>query len=195
MNDSLAHVFTTVFGSVSDLHALTLGHMVARAALIYVIGLAVIRIGRTRLLGRHTGFDIVLGIIVGSMLSRGINGAAPPLATLGAVLSLVLLHWSLSSLAFHSSRFDRILKGRRESLVEDGAIRDETLRRSEISREDLHEALRLVAQIEDPGQVKHAYIERNGRISVVPRNRGAEPRVLDIDVRDGVQTIRLELVR
>ena len=192
MNGPLSEILTSVFGAVSDLHALTLGHMVARAAVIYVIGLAVIRLGRNRLLGRNTGFDIVLGIIVGSMLSRGINGAAPPIATLGAVLCLVLLHWGLSSLAFHSGWFDRLLKGRRESLVEDGQVQTETLRRAEISRQDLHEALRLVAQIDDPGQVRHAYIERNGRISVVPRLRD-EPRVVEVAVHDGVQTVRVEL--
>jgi len=92
MNTPLANIFTTVLASVSDLHSITLGHMVARAALIFVIGRAVFRVGRTRLLRRHDEFDMVLGIIIGSMLSRGINWATPQLATLGAVLCLELLH-------------------------------------------------------------------------------------------------------
>lgn len=191
MSDRITDVLSAVLGSSTDPDALTFEHMIVRAVVIYVVGLAIVRLGKNRLLGRHTGFDIVLGFILGSMLSRGVNGAAPPLPTLGAALCLVLLHWLFSSLAQHSDLFDELLKGRRSTLVEDGEVRSRVLQRSEVSEEDLREALRLSAHLESTDEVHRAYIERNGQISVVPRRR--EPRVVEVEVREGVQTVRLEL--
>jgi len=39
--------------------------------------------------------------------------------------------------------------------------------------------------------VKLAYLERNGGISVIPRK--PEPRVLEVAVEEGVQTVRIEV--
>jgi uncharacterized membrane protein YcaP (DUF421 family) len=42
------------------------------------------------------------------------------------------------------------------------------------------------------GQVAEARLERSGELSVI-RARGGEPKVIEIGVADGVQTVRVEL--
>ena len=64
------------------------------------------------------------------------------------------------------------------------------MRRSHITEHDLREELRLNANIEDFNEVKAAYKERSGEVGVV--RRPAEPKVIEIAVKAGVQTVRVE---
>ena len=103
---------------------------------------------------------------------------------------LVLVHWFFASLAFRNQWLGYLIKGRRSVLVRDGRPDLENLRRAEISELDLAEELRLRAQVEEPSEVRVAYMERSGQVSALPR-RGL--RAVTIDVAEGVQTIRLVL--
>lgn len=188
MSDVLTQFLNSAFGSTGSPDALTLEHMVVRAVVIYCIGLVIVRIGKNRLLGRSTGFDIVLAFILGSLLSRGINGAAPPVPTLVAAMALVMLHWLVSALSLRSARFERLVKGTQAILIQNGQLDRQMLRRKEVSEKDVAEVLRLNTNTEDLGRVHNAYLERNGQISTVLRT----PRVVEVEVRDGVQTVRLE---
>src|SRR5690606_41879954 len=58
--------------------------MMLRAGVVYAATLLVVRLGSKRLMGRATAFDIILGIMIGSVMSRAINGSAGVGATLAA---------------------------------------------------------------------------------------------------------------
>lgn len=167
--------------------------MSLRAILIYLGGWAILRAGGNRFLGRETAFDIVLGFVLGSMLSRAINGSAPLFVTLAASALLVLLHQVLAWLTYRSHGFGLLLKGRAETLIQDGQVLEEGLRKHQISQGDLEEALRLNGRVADPSQVQEARFERNGDISVLKRKDKREPKVVEVRVQDGVQTIRIEI--
>lgn len=167
--------------------------MSLRAILIYLGGWAILRAGGNRFLGRETAFDIVLGFVLGSMLSRAINGSAPLFVTLAASALLVLLHQVLAWLTYHSHGFGLFLKGRAQTLIEDGQVVERNLRRHQISKGDLEEALRLNGRVADPSQVQEARFERNGDISVLEKKEKREPKILEVQVREGVQTIRIEI--
>lgn len=162
-----------------------------RAIIIYLGGLAILRLGENRFLGKFTAFDIILGFVLGGILSRAINGSGPLFPTLIATTLLVTLHFVLARTAFHSHRFGQVVKGRAELLVKDGEIIREGMRRKSLSERDLEEALRLKASLTSCKQVEEARFERNGDISVIKKK--AEPQVVEIQVRDGVQTIRIEI--
>lgn len=162
-----------------------------RAIVIYLGGLAILRIGENRFLGKFTAFDIILGFVLGGILSRAINGSGPLFPTLVATILLVSLHFILAKTAFHSHRFGQAVKGTAELLVKDGEIVWEGMRRKSQSERDLEEALRLKASLTDCKQVAEARFERNGDISVIKKK--SEPKVVEIQVRDGVQTVRIEI--
>lgn len=162
-----------------------------RAFAIYLGGLAILRVGKNRFLGKFTAFDLILGFVLGGILSRAINGSSPLFPTLVAASLLVGLHSVLARTAFHSRRFGEAVKGMPELLVKDGEIVWEGMRRKSLSERDLEEALRLKASLENCDQVKEAWFERNGDISVIRMK--AEPKVVEISVRDGVQTVRIEI--
>ena len=165
--------------------------MALRAAVVYVAAVLMIRVGEKRFMGKNTAFDVILGIVFGSVVSRAVTGNAPFFPTLFAGFVLVGLHWVFAAVAFRSDRFGALVKGRERVLVEGGEVRRENMRKSHISERDLREALRLRGQITDPAEAESAHFERSGDISVIPRRR--EPRVLEISVERGVQTVRVEL--
>lgn len=162
-----------------------------RAIVIYLGGLLILRVGENRFLGKFTAFDIILGFILGGILSRAINGSGPLAPTLAATVLLVSLHFLLAKTAFHSHRFGQAVKGRPETLVKDGEILWDGMRRKSLSQLDLEEALRLHAHLDNCDQVQEARFERNGDISVVMKK--GEPKVIEVSVRDGVQTVRIEI--
>jgi uncharacterized membrane protein YcaP (DUF421 family) len=162
-----------------------------RAVAVYLGGLLILRVGENRFLGKFTAFDIILGFILGGILSRAINGSSRLGPTLAATTLLVGLHFLLARIAFHSRRFGILVKGNAEVLVRDGEILWDGMRRMSLSEHDLRQALRLHAHLDDLSRVKEARFERNGDISVI-QTRG-EPKVVEIAVRDGVQTVRIEI--
>jgi uncharacterized membrane protein YcaP (DUF421 family) len=162
-----------------------------RAVLIYLAAIVLVRLGEKRFLGKYTALDVILGFMLGSILSRAINGSAGFFETLAAALVLVVLHWTFAWIAFHSDAFGTLVKGSTRVLIRDGEIKWDAMRSSHISRDDLLGALRANARIEDPEQVKVAYLERSGDISAIGRK--SEPRVIEVQVKDGVQTVRIRI--
>lgn len=161
-----------------------------RAVLIYFFGWAILRIGGNRFLGQETAFDVVLGFVLGSVLSRAINGSSPLLLALVASALLVGIHHLLAWVTFRSKALSEVFKGRPHTLLRDGEILPEEMRRHQISEGDLDETLRLNGRVDDRRKVKEARFERNGKVSVVKKE---EPRIVEIRVEAGVQTVRIEL--
>lgn len=174
---------------------LTVLQMALRALVIYLSAVVLVRIGQKRFMGKNTAFDMILGIILGSVLSRAITGNAPFVPTLAAGAVLVGLHWLFSVVSFRSHWFGRLIKGDKRLLIRDGEILWDNMRKSHLSRNDLEMALRSNGKVTDPARVRLAHFERSGDISVILRERERERdlRVVEVDVRDGVQRVRLAL--
>jgi uncharacterized membrane protein YcaP (DUF421 family) len=156
-----------LFGNDVPREPLSVLQMSGRAVLIYFAGLVIVRVGKDRLLGRSTAFDIVLGFILGSMLSRAINGTAALVGTVVAAVVLTTIHWLFARLALRFEPFATAVKGKRVVLIRDGEIQGAAMRSTAISERDLREALRLNAHLDDPSAVEMACLERNGRISIL----------------------------
>lgn len=164
--------------------------MPLRAAVVYLSALVMVRMGEKRFFGKNTAFDLILGIIFGSVVSRAINGSAALVPTLLAGATLIGLHWALAVVSFRFSRFGTLVKGRPRTLVRDGTILRDAMRRSHLSDDDLETALREEARLKDVSRVQEARLERSGNVSVLTRS---EPRVVEVDVEEGVQTVRIRI--
>src|SRR5437868_15127183 len=78
------------------------GHMAARAALMYILLIWLIRSAKKRFLGEATAFDVILVIVLGSIAARGLTGGAPYFPCVLAMAVLVAMHWLFSYIAQHS---------------------------------------------------------------------------------------------
>ncbi|MFP5272574.1 DUF421 domain-containing protein [Coleofasciculus sp.] len=175
-----------------EAQTLNVWQMGLRAAVIYGTALIMVRvIGDRRFIGKYAAMDVLLGVVLGSTLSRAINGAAPYFETLGAALVLVGMHGLVSALAFHVERFDVWVKGKPRTLIREGHVIYQAMRKSHISYRDLESSLRLKGKITETTQVEMARLESNGEISVIPKPK--PPRAIEVSVAGGVQTVRIEL--
>lgn len=180
-----------LFGLDKELADVSAGEMALRTILVYLAMLALVRLASKRFLGEATAFDTVVAITLGSVLSRAINGSAPLLPTIAAGAVILGIHWFFAFLSYRTDWFGGVVKGNRVVLIEKGEPKQMGLRRTYVTKADLEEALRLQLNQSDPTEVEHAYLERNGRISFVRRK--GEPRVVEVSVAAGVQTVRIEL--
>ncbi len=186
----LDDIWALALGIGLEAKDLTAGQAAMRALVIYVVTLAFVRLAKKRFLGSASAFDVVVGIIVGSIASRTITGNAPLLPACAAIAAIVALHWLFSALALRSHGFGKLIKGGSRRLIENGQVDGDALRVSHMSERDLEEALRQQG-VKDFAAVAEARLERDGSISVIERKQ--ELHVAEVAIADGVQTVRLEL--
>jgi uncharacterized membrane protein YcaP (DUF421 family) len=142
------------------------GQECARAALIFLYGLALVRLAGRRVFGKWAALDIIVSIIIGSNLSRALTGAAPLVGTLAATALLLALHWLFAHAASRSRGVSRVVEGRSVELARDGALDDGARRRWAVSEADLHEALRQ-SGLEKVEESRLLVLEPSGKISVL----------------------------
>lgn len=141
--------------------------VVFRSAFLFLLGLTLLRLGKSRLMGGATVLDVLVTLTVGSILSRGILGSTALSSCVIATTTLVVLHWIGSRLAMSSHWWGNLLKGHSYRLVSNGSIQWDNLRQSHMSEHDLYEQLRLNANVNNLDQIEAAYKERNGEVGVV----------------------------
>ncbi|HEY8617243.1 DUF421 domain-containing protein [Phenylobacterium sp.] len=142
--------------------------MSIRAVVIFLYGLALLRIASKRVFGKWSAIDIVLSVIIGSNLSRALTGSSPFLETLVATAVLVGVHGALVWAAARAHWLGPLLKGSPCQIGRDGRFDPAELRRHGIGPHDVEEALRE-AGMTGPEKVQEAWIERNGDISIIKR--------------------------
>ncbi|MFT3867488.1 MAG: DUF421 domain-containing protein [Nibricoccus sp.] len=161
--------FYQLFGLNTPPQDLTLLQMGSRGVAVFIFGVFLVRFADRRFLGRNAGFDVLLGVVLGSVLSRGINGQAAFLPTLGVSFLLVVLHRVVSTLACRYHVVSLWLKGVPEIVVKNGQLDHRVLEKNKISAEDLDENLRLNGNTADVAGIEEARFERNGQVSVIRR--------------------------
>lgn len=166
MTDYVKELFLSLLRPTTE--SLSIAQMSLRAALIYLLTLLFIRLGKRRFLARPTPFDVILWLVFGSVISRSINGNAPLLPTIGAAAVLIMLHFMFSILSYYSSRIGALVKGMPVVLIKEGEIQWNAMKKHGITEHDLLGALRRNAQIISPREVVLAMLERSGEISVIP---------------------------
>jgi uncharacterized membrane protein YcaP (DUF421 family) len=171
-----------------DLNALQMG---LRAVIIFLSALLMLKIGNKRFLGRTTAFDFLLGIIIGSVLSRAITGNAPFFPSIAASFVLIGIHWLFGAIALKSSFFGKLVKGRTRPIIENGKINLKEMKKANLSKGDLEMEMRSETGSDNLDEIKYAYLERTGKISFL--KYPSDPKVIDVKVEDGVQTIKIKI--
>ena len=188
MNE-LYHALSGLFGLDPD--HVNFWQMALRAAFIYITSLIIVRFGDKRFLGKSTAFDMILGIIIGSVFSRAINGSAPLFVTISAGITLVGLHWLFALISLYNKKFGKLVKGSVSKIIDRFTPDPQKMKRGHVTEDDLEEQLRLGVKQTTLEGIKEAYLERSGQISFIKEK--TEPQILDIKVEDGVQTVRIKL--
>jgi uncharacterized membrane protein YcaP (DUF421 family) len=163
------HFLNELIGLHASSHDITTLQMCVRAIIVFLWALALLRLVGNQAFGSGSPLDMILKVILGGVLSRAIVAASPFTGTLVAGAVLVGLYRLLTYVAFFSDTIGQLVKGDALLLIKDGQVLPDNLRRISITEKDLQEGLRHGANLDDISQVERAYLERNGRISVLPK--------------------------
>ena len=169
--NALQNFFLVLLGPDGKATELTVINISLRCFMIFIVGLALVRIGDRRSLSEKTAFDAIFIVLLGSMLSRAINGTAPFFTTIVAGIALMIIHRIFAYGAFKSHWFGKLIKGQPRTLMRDGEIDWEMMKQNLVSKHDLEEDLHLDAKTEDVSMIKIARLERSGDISFIKKDR------------------------
>ena len=160
----MEELFRDIIGP--DSNAINWWQMSIRGVITFMLTLLLIRFGDNRIFGKNSAFDIALGVILGSILSRAITGNAPFLPALLTSFVLVMLHRLLAYLACRSS-IGNFIKGKTYQLMKNGEMLSDQMEQQKITKNDLEEAMRTTGNTTDLGEVEAAFLERSGSISII----------------------------
>jgi len=128
----------------------------------------------TRILGKRTtsqmnNFDWIITIAVGSLAASGtLLRNIAIIEAAAAILILAAAQWLTTKLAFHSERFERVIKDEPTLLTDRGELLHDAMKRTRVSEEEIMSALRAngLASLKDAAWV---VLENNGEFSVIPK--------------------------
>lgn len=183
-------VLHDLFGGDYPDDSLLLYQIAVRAVFVYAATLLIVRVGKSRIISRTTTIDVILGFILGSLVSRAVTGKASISGTLVATCAMVFAHWLFTAIACRWHWFGILLKGSEHLIVENGQPIKKAMRHSHISSHDLIEEMHLQG-LDDIAKIRQAFKERNGQIGFIKQQPA--PQIIDVAVKDGVQTVRIAL--
>jgi uncharacterized membrane protein YcaP (DUF421 family) len=144
---------------------------VLRGLIIYLFLIILLRLTGKRQVGQMSPFDLVLLLVLSNAVQNSMNGGDN--SVLGGMISAVTLvgaNWIVAGLTYRSKKIEALVEGRPEVLVRNGKLFEKTLDRAKLTHHELMASLREegCASIEE---VKFAFLENDGSISVIPRSK------------------------
>ncbi|MCF8707471.1 DUF421 domain-containing protein [Rhizorhapis sp. SPR117] len=142
---------------------------VLRGLAIYVIMLLAVRISGRRTMAEMTPFDFVLVLIVAETTQQALLG--DDFSITNAVILVVTLFMAdigLSQIKQRWAWLDKALDGKPTLLITDGKPDEQALRLARVGMNDIMSAARSKHGLEKLDQIKHAILEADGTLSIVP---------------------------
>lgn len=141
-----------------------------RAAAIYLVVLVVFRLAGRRTLSELTTFDFVLLLIIGEATQQALLGDDFSIVNaMVVIVSLVVFDIALSLLKNKSRWLSKLIDGEPMIIVEHGQVLERRIRKARIDEGDILEAARHSQGLERIDQIKFAILEKDGKISIIPR--------------------------
>jgi uncharacterized membrane protein YcaP (DUF421 family) len=146
---------------------------VIRASAIFLLLFALLRILPNRKTGSVGPADLLVLVLLATVVNGALNRDVSSL-TDALVMVVTLVAWSfmIDVLADRVPFVRRLLHSEPIEVIRDGEILARNLRREFMIEDELRAQLRLQG-VENERDVAHAYIEHDGRVSVIRKDGGA----------------------
>lgn len=145
--------------------------LAVRSIVVYVFMIFLLRISGKRQIGQLAPFDFVLLLILSNGVQNSMNGGDNSLVG-GLVIAatLVLINYLIGYATYKSKKLEQLIEGRPEILIHNGKLFEDTMRKSQLTHQELDAVLHQ-AGCSEIKEVHTAILEASGIISVVPINR------------------------
>ena len=143
---------------------------VLRPTFVYLFVLVLLRLTGKRTLAQITTFDFVLLLIISEATQQALIGEDNSMINSAIVVStLIGLNILMSLLKQRSAWFDRLLDDIPLVIVADGKPLKDRMQKARVDEDDVLDAARELHGLERMDQIRHAILERDGQISIIPR--------------------------
>lgn len=145
---------------------------VLRGLVIYFFLLIVFRMSGRRTLSNATTFDLVLLLIISEVTQQAMVDDDHSITNaVLLILTLVMTSLGLSQLKQHFPRFKYLLEGSSVMIVRNGKLLKNRMDELRVDEDEVLEAARAAHGLESLDQIKYAFVEPNGEITLVPQAR------------------------
>lgn len=158
--------FEEIFGvgaSIPDL--------MIRGALLYFGLLLLLRILPRRTGGELATMDLLFVLLVAEAATHSLGSYSSVTEAFIVIGTLMLLNYLVNILSHKFPFFERLISASHLQIIKNGSLILRNMRREYLTKEELMENLRHQG-IEDLQDVKAAYIEGDGKITVIKQNAG-----------------------
>jgi uncharacterized membrane protein YcaP (DUF421 family) len=150
----------------NDLPISFLAEVAFRTIIMFVVVLLTLKLTGKRGVKQLSIFEVVIIISLGSAAGDPMFyedvGLVPAIAVFVIILAMYrTVTWLLAK----SKRFENFMEGKVQCIIEDGQFSIESFEREDLAQDEFFAELRL-RSVEHLGQVRNAYIETNGAISI-----------------------------
>lgn len=160
---------------IGDEPPLFLLEIVARTLIVYIYALLLLRWLGSRTIGQLSTVEFLLVIALGSAVGDAMfYPDVPLLHALLVVTVVVFANKGLDMLIARFKRAESLIDGDPEEVIADGVICKGFLTSTSLGTSELFQQLRERG-IEHLGQVAHAYIESDGKLTVFRNKRDDHP--------------------
>ena len=143
-----------------------------RAIFIYLALLFMMRISGKRTVGQFTPFDLLVVLLLSEVAGSGLNGGDISVtASLLSVATLIALNLVVAVMASRSVWMQTLTEGAAVLIGRDGRLFTEILKREHVPLLDVERALREADC--DLNDMKYAFLEADGNISILKSSSGA----------------------
>jgi uncharacterized membrane protein YcaP (DUF421 family) len=141
---------------------------IARAVIVYVALMLMVRLSGKRTVGQFTPFDLLVVMLLSEGVSNSLSGEDN--SVVGGLIvagTLVLLNVIVAVTSARSKKVEAVVEGTPILVARDGRIFHDVLKREHVGVGDMDKALREADC--DLDKVKCAFLETDGSISVLKR--------------------------
>jgi uncharacterized membrane protein YcaP (DUF421 family) len=143
-----------------------------RAAAVYGLSLVLVRISGRRTLASMTSFDFILLLIISEATQNALLGDDRSMTGAFLVIAtLVALDIGLALLKQRSPWLEKWVEGLPTVLIEDGRPLEDRMDMARVDVADIMQAARELQGVERMDQIKFAVLERNGTITIIPKQK------------------------
>ena len=152
--------------------------IVLRTAVVYVVVLVLLRVAGKRELGQMSAVDLVVILVIANAVQNAMTGGDNSL--IGGVIAastLVAMNLFFGRVANRIPLLGHLFTSEPTLLLDDGKLIESHLERENVTRQDVEMSAREHG-IGDLKDIEAAILERDGSISVIPREGGKSLRTV-----------------
>ena len=149
--------------------------LIARGTFLFILFMLLFRVLPRRTGGELAPMDLVFLLLITEAASHSLGDYTSLADGIVVILTLLALNYLMNRLSFALPWFERVIGHDALEIIREGQTIPRNLKKELITADELMGSLRLNG-VDDIAQVRSAWVEGDGRLSVVKAEAGAADR-------------------